>query len=77
MFEWLFGKKKRVEHRFSLGQKELRCLIRGGQLTFANKDTMVHLLLEDIGFATIENIMGECDFMEVQGWVDESVVVVT
>ena len=72
---WPFRKKKRVEQRFSLGAGELRCLIRGGQLTFATKNSMVHLLLQDIGFRTIETIIAECDDNEPKGWIEESVVV--
>lgn len=74
IFGW-FRKKKRVEHRFSLGKKELRCLIRGGQLTFATEDIMVHLLLEDIGFRTIENMMINCDVSPPGCWMIESLVV--
>jgi len=72
---WPFRKKKRVEQRFMIGAKEMRCLIRGGQLTFATKTTMVHLILEDIGFATIENIMAGCDDDVPAGWLVESLVV--
>lgn len=75
MFNWPFRKKKRVEHRFSLGTKEFRCLIRGGQLTFANQDVMVHLILNDIGFDTMKVTIGSAELECPSDWVKESVVV--
>lgn len=77
---WPFGKKKPVEHRFIVGHKEFNCLIRGGQLTFVNKDVMVHLLLQDIGFLQMNILIGQArkatnGFPSGLDWVKESVVV--
>lgn len=75
---WPFKKKKPVEHRFMLGREEFNCLIRGGQLTFVNKDVMVHLLLQDIGFLQMNILIGQAkkeESLSGLDWVKESVVV--
>lgn len=58
MLKWLLtsvNKKKGVY--IKLGEPELRCLIRGGEVTF--KKSGVHMILADIGFIAIDKLVGD------------------
>lgn len=73
---WPFRKKKPVEHRFTLDHKAFACLVRGGQLTFVNKDgVQVHLILNDIGYWVMRKIIDTAEEQDTSNWIEQSMVV--
>ena len=67
-------RKRLVEHRFSIGEKEFRCLVRGGQLTFVKNGVQTHLLIEDIGYGNMLSIVNAAKAECPTNWIKESVV---
>jgi len=75
MFNW-FRKIKPKVFKCSIGEPQIRALIRGGQVTFVFEDrTQVHLLLQDVGYNVLVHHVNDARVKGVKGYSVESVVV--